>query len=296
MIAQLICAVRPESIAVRLFARRAILALLACAAPIGCADTHMQVGLHTRSAVYARTLLGPDMDARAILTATPPRVGTLQGVSPGAPLRGLGAFASDAVRVGMHRQCPGATVLTGPATLALAARTGKSRDLTKLLEDANNSGILAAEDLAALGSATGLEYFFLATIASQNSTNAVRFNPLGLTMVRSDWTTMNMVLQLYHAPSGRIVWQSVGDATGYTESIASNPVSVHTVTSDLASAMIGDLIRGRSRTTLTRIGDGPVQHEAEPGDPQTQLWTDRNDPDAYAPADKPEVEPDPSDR
>ncbi len=252
----------------------------------------MQVGLHTRSAVYARTLLGPDMDARAILTATPPRIGTLQGVSPSAPLRGLGTFASDAVRVGMHRQCPAATVLTGPATMALAAKAGKSRDLTKLLEDANNSGILAAEDLASLGSATGLEYFFLATIASQNSTNAVRFNPLGLTMVRSDWTTMNMVLQLYHAPSGRIVWQSVGDATGYTESIASNPVSVHTVTSDLASAMIGDLIRGRSRTTLTRIGDGPVRVEAEPGDPETHLWQSSDDPDAYAPADKPEVEPD----
>ncbi|MDA1088665.1 MAG: hypothetical protein O2901_16845 [Verrucomicrobia bacterium] len=270
--------------------------LLACVAPIGCADTHRQVGIHTRSAVYARTLLGADLDARAILTATPPRVGTLQGVSPSAPLRGLGAFGSDAVRVGMHRQCPDATVLTGPATLALAVRVEKSRDLAKLLEDANNSGILAAENLASLGSATGLEYFFLATIASQSSTNSVRFNLFGLTMVRSDWTTMNMVLQLYHAPSGRIVWQSVGDSTGYTESIASNPVSLHTVTSDLATAMIGDLIRGRSRTTLTRIGDGPVRMEAEPGDPGTHMWQDRDDPDAYAPADKPEIEPDAGDQ
>ncbi len=269
----------------------AILSLLASAMPIGCADTTVQVGLHTRSAVYVRSLLGPDMDARAILTSNPPRVGTLQGVSPGAPLRGLGTFASDSVRVGLHRQCAGATVLTGPATMALAARVGKSRDLAKMLEDANNSGILAAEDLASISTATGLEYFFLCTIASHNTTNAVRFNPLGLTMVRSDWTTMNMVLQLYHAPSGRIVWQSVGDATGYTESVASNPVSVHAVTSDLASAMIGDLIRGRSRTTLTRVGDGPVQVEAEPNDPDTHEWKNRDDPDAYAPADKPEIEP-----
>jgi hypothetical protein len=102
---------------------------------------------------------------------------------------------------------------------------------------------------------------------------------------------MNMVLQLYHAPSGRIVWQSVGDSTGYTESAVSNPVSVHAVMSDLASAMLSDLIEGRSRTTVTRVGDGPVRLEAEPDDPGTHRWRERDDEDAYAPADKPEIEP-----
>ncbi|MBM4098492.1 MAG: hypothetical protein FJ260_00830 [Planctomycetes bacterium] len=270
---------------------RAVLLLLVGALAGGCADIKLQVGLHTRSAVYADSLLEQEKGVMAVLTANPPRVGTLQGVSPGAPLRGLGAFASDAVRVGLHRECPQATVLTGPATVGLAARAGKSRELAKLLEDANNSGILAAEDLAALGKATGLDYFFLGIVAAHGSANSVRLNPLGLTMIRSDWTTMNMVLQLWHAPSGRIVWQSVGDSTGYTESAVSNPVSVHTVTSDLAQAMLGDLIRGRSRSTVTRVGDGPVRAEAEPGDPGTHRWRERDDEDAYAPADKPEIEP-----
>lgn len=269
----------------------ALSALLAGAALFGCADTKLQVGLHTRSAVYANSLLEQEGGIQPILFAKPPRVGTLQGVSPGAPLRGLGTFASDAVRVGLHRQCPEATVLTGPATLALAAQAGRSRELAKLLEDANNSGILVAEDLASVGKATGLDYFFLATIASHGTSNAVRFNPLGLTMVRSDWTTMNIVLQLYHAPSGRIVWQSVGDSTGYTESVASNPVSVHAVTSDLAAAMIGDLVRGRSRTTLTRVGDGPTRIEAEPGHPDTYLWREADAVDADTPADAPDIEP-----
>jgi hypothetical protein len=269
----------------------AIMLLAAGALAGGCADVKLQVGLHTRSAVYANSLLEQENGVMAILTANPPRVGTLQGVSPGAPLRGLGAFASDAIRVGLHRECPRSTVLTGPATVGLAARAGKSRELAKLLEDANNSGILAAEDLAALGKATGLDYFFLGTVASHGTTNSVRLNPLGLTMVRSDWTTMNMILQLWHAPSGRIVWQSVGDSTGYTESVVSNPVSVHTVMSDLAEAMLADLVQGRSRTTVTRVGDGPVRLEAEPGDPNTHRWREQDDADAYAPADKPEIEP-----
>ena len=269
----------------------AIVLLLAGALAGGCADIKLQVGLHTRSAVYANSLLEQEKGVMAILTANPPRVGTLQGVSPGAPLRGLGAFASDAIRVGLHRECPQATVLTGPATVGLAARAGRSRELAKLLEDANNSGILAADDLAKLGKATGLDYFFLGIVASHGTVNAVRLNPLGLTMIRSDWTTMNLVLQLWHAPSGRIVWQSVGDSTGYTESAVSNPVSVHSVTSDLAAAMLGDLIEGRSRSTVTRVGDGPVRKEAEPDDPNTHVWQERDGEDAYAPADRPEIEP-----
>ena len=113
----------------------ALLLAVAGAAAGGCADTKLQVGLHTRSAVYANSLIEQEKGVMAILTAKPPRVGTLQGVSPGAPLRGLGTFASDAIRVGLHRQCPNATVLTGPATAGLAARVGKSRELGQLLKD-----------------------------------------------------------------------------------------------------------------------------------------------------------------
>ena len=69
--------------------RVTLLSSLVCALQFGCANTSVQVGLHTRSAVYVGSLMGPNMDVRSILISTPPRVGTLQGVSPSAPLRGL---------------------------------------------------------------------------------------------------------------------------------------------------------------------------------------------------------------
>jgi hypothetical protein len=276
-------------------ARIANLLLLCCSAllGLGCGEASMKLGLHTRSAIYGNTVLERDGGARAILTAKPPRVGTLQGVSPGAPLRGLGVFASDAVRIGLHRTCPNATVLTGPTTTALATRAGRSRELQTLLENANNTGILAAEDLAALGKATGLDYFFLGTIAWINISNATRLNPLGLTIVRSDWTNMNMVLQLYHAPTGEIVWQSVGDCTGYTESTAAIPISVHVVTSDLGEAMLNDLLAGRSRTTLFGTGNEPLRMEPEhqQAGGNAQGNNSQKDADAYAPANQPEIEP-----
>jgi hypothetical protein len=258
-----------------------------------CTDTSVRVGLHTRSATYAHSVLERDSEIRSIMTSTPPKVGVLQGISPGAPVRGLGAFASDAVRVGLHRACPESTVLSGPTTLALASAAGKSAKLSKMLSDAKNTGILAADDLAEVGRATGLDYFFLATIAQIDVRGDSRFAFLGTTIVRSGWTTANLVLQLWHAPSGKLVWQSVGDCTGYSESGSASPVSIHDIASDLVRVMIRDLLDGRSRTTLlfreeehppTAPGDG-----TEPSDDHGKP-TERGE---WVPADKPDYEPEP---
>ncbi len=230
----------------------------------GCGEAAMTVGVHTRSAIYAQSVLEHDGGARAIITAHPPRVGTLQGIAPSAPMRGLGAFASDGIRVALRRACAESTVLTGPNTIALIARGGASGDLQQLLKEAQDSGILDPQLLAKIGKVAGLDYFFLGTMSLVNSSNSTRFSPLGLTMVRSDWTTLNMVLQLYHAPTGRIVWQSLGDCTDYAESAAAIPVSVHVVSSDLCEAMIKDLLWGRSRTTLMGTGNEPEHRAYEP--------------------------------
>ncbi|MBM4007917.1 MAG: hypothetical protein FJ292_10275 [Planctomycetes bacterium] len=262
----------------------------------GCAETSLKVGLQTRSAIYANSLLEQEKGVRALLTANPPRVGILQGVSPGAPLRGLGPLASDAVRVALHRRCEGSTVVSGPTVVGLAARAGKSQELARVLRDANDTGILSAPDLAELGKATGLDYFFLGIVGANYVRDATRFSLLGLTAVRSNWTTSTLTLQLWHAPSGRMVWQSVGDCTEYTETVATAPVPLHIVTAEIASAMVNDLVQGRSRTTLIWVMNQPARSEpehAESGAEAHPLPEPESGVDAYCPADKPELELEP---
>ena len=271
--------------------------LASLAALAGCAEASIKVGLQTRSAVYANSLLEQEKGIRAILTADPPRVGILQGVSPGAPVRGFGPFASDALRVAIHRRCPGSTVVSGPTVVGMAAAAGRSQELVRILRDANDSGILPAPDLASLGKALGLDYFFLGMVAANDMLDGVRLTQLGLTMVRSHWTVSNLTIQLYHAPSGRIVWQSVGDCTEYVESVAAAPVPLHSVMAEVASAMINDLIAGRSRTTLIWVTNQGAVKEPEvaasgaEAHPVPEL---PSDPDAYWPPDKPEIEPEPA--
>lgn len=269
------------------------LAALACA---GCADTAIKVGLQTRSAVYANSLLEAGSGPKAILTSNPPRVGILQGSSPGAPVRGLGPFASDAVRVALHRRCPGSTVVSGPTVAGLAAQAGKSNELARLLREAHDTGILNPADLREVGAATGLDWFFLAIVASNDVRDSTRFNFFGVTAVRSNWTTSNLTLQLYHAPTGRIAWQSVGDCTEYTETLSSAPVPLHVVMGELAGVMVNDLVQGRSRTSLLWITNEAEQHEAEhvqDASKASPLPEDPSDIDSYCPADKPEIEPEP---
>jgi hypothetical protein len=282
----------PHAFVVRAFASIACVA--ACAFSTGCAETSLKVGLQTRSAIYANSLLEQENGVRALLTAKPSRVGILQGVSPGAPLRGLGPLASDAVRVALHRRCPDSTVMSGPTVVGLAARAGKSQELARVLRDANDTGILSAPDLAELGKATGLDYFFLAIVGANYVRDSTRFSLLGLTAVRSNWTTSTLTLQLWHAPSGRMVWQSVGDCTEYTETVATAPVPLHIVTAEIAAAMVNDLVQGRSRTTLIWVMNKPATSEPEQvssGFEAHPLPDDATDPAAYCPADKPEIEP-----
>ena len=261
---------------------------------VGCAETSVKAGLQTRSAIYANSLLEQEQGARALLTANPPRVGILQGVSPGAPLRGLGPLASDAVRVALHRRCKESTVVSGPTVVGLVSRAGKSQELARVLRDANDTGILSAPDLAEIGKATGLNYFFLTIVGSNYVRDATRFSPLGLTMVRSNWTTSSLTLQLWHAPSGRMVWQSLGDCTEYVETVSSAPVPLHIVTAEVAGAMVNDLLLGRSRSSLLLVLNKPAQSEAEHVHDASEaqpLPEDPSHPDAYCPADKPEIEP-----
>jgi hypothetical protein len=284
----------PHALVVRAFASIACVA--ACAFSTGCAETSVKVGLQTRSAIYANSLLEQEKGVRTLLTAKPSRVGILQGVSPGAPLRGLGPLASDAVRVALHRRCPDSTVVSGPTVVGLVARAGKSQELARVLRDAQDTGILPAPDLAEIGKATGLDYFFLAIVGSNYVRDATRFNMLGLTAVRSNWTTSGLTLQLWHAPSGRMVWQSLGDCTEYVETISSAPVPLQVVTAEIASAMVNDLVQGRSRTSLLLVLNQPAHSEPEPVHDATEahpLPADPADPDAYWPADKPEVEAEP---
>ncbi|MFM7807145.1 MAG: hypothetical protein ACKPEA_04345 [Planctomycetota bacterium] len=147
--------------------------------------------------------------------------------------------------------------------------------------------------LVALGKATGLDYFFLGIVGANYVRDATRFSLLGLTAVRSNWTTSSLTLQLWHAPSGRMVWQSLGDCTEYTETVATAPVPLHIVTAEIASAMVNDLVQGRSRTTLLLVLNQPARAEPEPVRDATEahpLPADPSDPDAYCPADKPEIE------
>jgi hypothetical protein len=180
--------------------------------------------------------------------------------------------------------------------VGLAAKAGKSQDLARLLREANDTGILPAPDLAALGEALKLDYFFLGMVASNDMRDATRLSQLGLTIVRSHWTVSNLTIQLYHAPSGRMVWQSVGDCTEYVETVAAAPVPLHSVMAEVAGAMIGDLVEGRSRTTLLWVTNQRAMKEPEVASGGTEahpLPEPASDPDAYCPADKPEVEPEP---
>jgi hypothetical protein len=93
----------------------------------------------------------------------------------------------------------------------------------------------------------------------------VHARQLGLTMVRSRWMVSNLTIQLYQAPSGRLAWQGVGNCTEHVESESAAPVP--------------------RRSVMPEVAAGGAEAHPVPESP--------SEPDAYAPADRPEIEPEP---
>ena len=133
----------------------------------------------------------------------------------------------------------------------------------------------------------------MASVRAHRTRSAPRFSLLGLTAVRSNWTTSNLTLQLYHAPSGRMAWQSVGDCTEYTEAITTAPVPLHVVMAELAGVMVSDLLQSRSRTSLLWITNQKARAEPERAHGASEahpLPDDPSDADEPCPANQPDVE------
>ena len=58
-------------------------------------------------------------------------------------------------------------------------------------------------------------------------------------------------MQIWHAPSGRLVWQSTASGTLVGEGVVGNPPPIQPVLDAILRAMLEDFVSGRSETVLT---------------------------------------------
>lgn len=249
-------------------AARVGLAVLALATTLlagGCATPNIHVGVQTRSQLYAEI-----PDPLEILNSSPPKCAILPTIVSGAS-PGLGSFVDNALGrilagvvlrkslhgpLGLMRFSDGPderpdTVRSPASVINSLNSMGLGRELQTVLGSAIPGGVLDRDGLRRIGRALEVEYVMLPWLVGVHTDNATRFAFGGITFVRTGWTTVEMTLQIWHAPSGRMVWQSTGTATLVGEGVIGTPPPVQPVFDEILVPMLIDFVEGRSESELS---------------------------------------------
>lgn len=257
----------------RLTLARRVLGLAFALVAVGCASPTIKVGVQTRSQLHQ-----PFADPVEILTDSPPRCAILPaavsstsaGFGPFTD-QSLGRMLDDAVERGgqgiLFLRSPTShagddhaspTVLSPADVVNAANPAGLGGDLKALLASVSPGGVLDRDKLRRIGRLLDVEYLLLPWLVGVHTDNATRFNFAGITLVRTGWTTVEMVMQIWHAPSGRLVWQSTASGTLVGEGVVGNPPPIQPVLDAILRAMLEDFVSGRSETVLTTEIEPPA--------------------------------------
>ena len=159
----------------------------------------------------AHTTSWPTPASLDLTNLTGERVATLGVVAPPA-LQGLGPALSHALDAALADVTPPLPAQPIPDTLNSLNQQGLATDYADLLSGFSRSGVLERKRLQSLGSALRARYVLLPGLAGFDEILADSFEISGLKIVRSRTSTLRLWLQLWDTQTGRLLWESAGEA------------------------------------------------------------------------------------
>jgi hypothetical protein len=171
------------------------LALLAGCGPLRTWDAHT-------------TSSAPSVD---VATLTRESVATLGIVAPAA-LQGFGPALSHALVAALADVTPRVPAQPIPETLNALNEQGLAAEYAELLAGFARSGVLERKRLRSLGAALRARWVLLPGVAAFDEVLVDHFEISGLKIVQRRVTTLRLWLQLWDAWTGRIAWESAGEA------------------------------------------------------------------------------------
>jgi hypothetical protein len=205
----------------------------------GCAPLHLS-DTHTTSTPRSQFF---DV---AELTREP--VATLGPLSP-AGLQGLNPPLSHALVAALSKASPPIRGIAAHETVNMLNEQGLAAEYGTLIAGFGRGGILERKPLQRIGSALSSRYVLLPGLGDFNQVILDRLAFSGLNFIRSRVTTLRLWLQLWDTQTGKILWESAGEATVSTELVrAERSVPLEEIAQKLWLRMIQDnLLEGKTR-------------------------------------------------
>ena len=146
-----------------------------------------------------------------LTTLTDKRVATLGVVTPPA-LQGYGPALSHALVSALAQATPPLPAQPIPETLNALNQQGLAAEYAELLSGFTRTGVFERKRLQSLGSALRSRYVLVPGLAGFDEVLGDSFEISGLKIVRSRTSTLRLWLQLWDTQTGRLLWESSGEA------------------------------------------------------------------------------------
>lgn len=228
----------------------------------GCASASLEVGVTTRAETY-RVI----DDRRELLTCDPPKCAVIPAIMGSmGPSRGIAAdLAFDKAMSRDYRpfsimprdKVEPFTPIPNNVVMNYCIKAGRLDTLRSLMTTVQPGNCLETKLAREMGEILNVEYLFVPQIASLKTDNASRFTFAGLTFIRTGWISVEGTLQLWHAPTGSLVWQSAGEGSLTAENVVGISPPTQAAFDALFSTLVDDFVTGRSESVVTGKVNAP---------------------------------------
>jgi hypothetical protein len=185
------------------------------------------------------------------------------GLFAPSSLQGFSPFLSHAFVSALTEVTPPIHARSAHDTVNLLNEQGLAGEYAELMAGFARSRILDRDRMRRIGSALGSRYVFLPGVAELDSFLVDRFEMAGFKLIRNQVTRLRLWLQVWDAQSGRMLWESIGEAT------VANPVlsavqatPLDAIAQTLWRRMIQEDLVGKSTRMPSPVRD--TDHGAHP--------------------------------
>lgn len=146
-------------------------------------------------------------------------------------------------------------VVPSQEIIARINRRELAQDYGRMRADYDASNMFDVVPLRKIAEAVGVRYVFQPRLAafSQLMTDRWTFPGFGVLLSQTRSSNMRLMIQLWDAETGEVVWGSLVETTMQNEAVSQDPVYLEDITRATMGSVVSDLLNGRRSSKYTPV-------------------------------------------
>ncbi|MDF0666117.1 MAG: hypothetical protein P0119_08590 [Nitrospira sp.] len=153
----------------------------------------------------------------------------------------------------LRKVTPEWKVVSPQETVARINGAGLAAEYMRMRAGYEESNILDRDSLRRIGAAIGARYVFQLRLASFTQTMTERWKALDVRLTQTRWGDMRLVLQLWDANIGELVWVSAAETSMQGEGVSQDPVYLEDIARATLGGMMADFLNRKTASMYTPV-------------------------------------------